>query len=152
MVLQYCISHRDIRVHWHVHMGIRGEPMTIEISIRQLRETDLAEADRITRVAFGTFLGLPDPLTFMGDAAYVLPRWRTDPKAAYAAEVDGKLAGSSFAANWGSFGYFGPLSVEPALWDRGIAKRLVEVMMTCFERWRSTHSGLFTFANSHKHG
>jgi GNAT superfamily N-acetyltransferase len=125
--------------------------MSLEISVRLLRETDLAEADRITRLAFGTFLGLPDPMTFMGDAEYVLPRWRTDPKAAYAVEVDGKLAGSSFAANWGSFGYLGPLTVAPALWDRGIAKRLVEAMMGCFERWGTTHAGLFTFAHSQKH-
>jgi GNAT superfamily N-acetyltransferase len=125
--------------------------MSIEISIRQLRETDLVEADRILRVAFGTFLGLPDPLNFMGDAAYVQPRWRTDPKAAFAAEVDGKLAGSSFATNWGSFGYFGPLTVAPELWDRGIAKRLMEPMMACFDRWGTKHAGLFTFAQSQKH-
>ena len=125
--------------------------MSIEISVRQLRESDLAEADRIMRVAFGTFFGLPDPITFMGDAAYVQPRWRTDPKAAFAADVDGKLAGSSFATNWGSFGYFGPLTVAPDLWDRGIAKRLMEPMMACFERWGTRHGGLFTFANSQKH-
>jgi len=125
--------------------------MSIEISIRPLREADLGEADRIVRLAFGTFFGLPDPINFMGDAAYVRPRWRTDPKAAFAAEVDGKLAGSSFASNWGSFGYLGPLTVAPDLWDRGIAKRLMEPMMACFERWQTTHAGLFTFANSQKH-
>jgi pimeloyl-ACP methyl ester carboxylesterase len=30
--------------------------------IRPLAETDLAAADRIFRLAFGTFVGLPDPL------------------------------------------------------------------------------------------
>ena len=42
--------------------------MSNEIVVRQLRETDLVEADRVVRVAFGTFFGLPDPINFMGDA------------------------------------------------------------------------------------
>jgi hypothetical protein len=90
-------------------------------------------------------------MAFMGDAAYVQPRWRTDPSAAFVAELDGKLAGSSFATNWGSFGYFGPLTVRPDLWDRGIAKRLMEPMVGCFDRWGNKIAGLFTFAHSQKH-
>lgn len=35
----------------------------MQIRIRPLEEGDLAEADRILRLAFGTFLGLPDPFT-----------------------------------------------------------------------------------------
>ena len=46
-----------------------------DVSVRPLREGDLSEADRIIRLAFGTFLGLPDPMTFMGDAGYVRTRW-----------------------------------------------------------------------------
>ena len=42
-----------------------------DVSVRPLREGDLSEADRIMRLAFGTFLGLPEPMTFMGDAGYV---------------------------------------------------------------------------------
>lgn len=120
-------------------------------TVRLLRESDLAEADRIVRLAFGTFLGLPDPMTFMGDAAYVRPRWLADPGAAFGAEIDGELAGSSFATNWGSFGYFGPLTIRPDLWDRGIAKRLMEAMIDCFTKWGTRHAGLFTFAQSQKH-
>jgi hypothetical protein len=36
----------------------------IQISIEPLQEDDLAEADRIFRLAFGTFLNLPDPSQF----------------------------------------------------------------------------------------
>ena len=125
--------------------------MTEQILIRPLLETDLAEADRIVRLAFGTFLGLPDPLTFMGDAAYVQPRWQAYPDGAFAAEVDGTLAGSSLATNWGSFGYFGPLTVRPDLWNIGVAKRLMEPMIGSFEKWGTKHAGLFTFAHSPKH-
>src|SRR4051794_31195219 len=90
----------------------------MNVSIRPLREDELGDADRIARLAFGTFLGLPDPLDFMGDADYVRTRWRADPATALAAELDGKLVGSNFVANWGSVGFFGPLSVHPDLWNR----------------------------------
>jgi predicted N-acetyltransferase YhbS len=122
-----------------------------DIIIRPLREDDLDEADHIMRLAFGTFLGLPDPLAFMGDAELVRTRWRTDPTAALAAEVGGELVGSNFAASWGSFGLFGPLTVRPDLWDRGVARRLLEPTMALFERWGTRHAGLFTFAHSPKH-
>lgn len=121
------------------------------LAIRPLRERDLDEADRVMRLAFGTFLGLPDPLRFMGDGAYVRPRWQTDPAAAFAAEWDGAVVGSNFAANWGSVGVFGPLSVRPDLWDRGIASRLMEPIVERFAAWGTVHAGLFTFAHSPKH-
>lgn len=122
-----------------------------EVSIRPLREGDLAAADHIMRVAFGTFLGMPQPSGFMGDAGYVRSRWRADSTAAFAAEVGGQIAGSNFATNWGSVGFFGPLTVRPDLWDRGIAKRLMKPIMDLFARWELRHAGLFTFAHSQKH-
>jgi predicted N-acetyltransferase YhbS len=120
-------------------------------SIRPLRESELEEADRIFRLAFGTFLGLPDPLMFMCDAGYVRTRWQADPASAFAAEVDGELVGSNFASNWGSVGFFGPVSVSPDLWDRGIGARLVEPAMERFAEWGIEHAGLFTWAHSPKH-
>ena len=120
-------------------------------SIRPLRESELEEADRIFRLAFGTFLGLPDPLTFMGDAGYVRTRLQADPASAFAAEVDGELVGSNFATNWGSVGFFGPVSVRPDLWDRGIGARLVEPAMERFTEWEIEHAGLFTWSHSPKH-
>jgi len=41
------------------------------ITVRPLQETELSTADSIMRLAFGTFIGLPAPMSFMGDAAYV---------------------------------------------------------------------------------
>jgi hypothetical protein len=35
--------------------------------IRELTQADLPEAQRIVRVAFGTFLGVPDPQQFWSD-------------------------------------------------------------------------------------
>jgi GNAT superfamily N-acetyltransferase len=122
-----------------------------EVRVRPLGQEDLDQADRILRVAFGTFLGAPDPEGFFGDADYVRTRWRADPDAALAAEFDGKLVGSNFAANWGSVGFFGPLTVDPEYWDRDIAHRLLDATMDLFAAWGTRHHGLFTFAQSAKH-
>jgi len=122
-----------------------------EVNIRLLREEDLTAADRIMRLAFGTFLGLPDPLEFMGDAEYVRTRWPVDTSAAFAADLSGELVGTNFATRWGSFGFFGPLTIRPDFWDRGIAQKLLGPTMDLFDAWGVTHAGLFTFASSTKH-
>ena len=38
-----------------------------EIIVRPLTENDIPTADRICRVAFGTVIGLHDPMQFFGD-------------------------------------------------------------------------------------
>jgi GNAT superfamily N-acetyltransferase len=121
------------------------------VTVRPLREADLAEADRIFRLAFGTFIGLSNPMDFAGDSDWVASRWRTDPDAAFAAEIDGRFAGSNLVTNWGGIGFFGPLTVHPDFWNRGVAQRLLEPTVACFERWHTRHAGLFTFAQSPKH-
>lgn len=125
--------------------------MSGSIEIRLMRQSDIPQADRIMRLAFGSFLGLPDPSSFMGDADYVKTRYIANPSAALGAEVDGKLVGSNFALNWGSVGIFGPLTIHPDLWNKGVAKRLLEKTMEFFDRWKIKHAGLFTFAQSIKH-
>ena len=125
--------------------------MSGAIEIHLMRQSDIPQADRIMRLAFGTFLGLPDPFSFMGDASYVKTRYIANPSAALVAEVDGKLGGSSFALNWGSVGIFGPLTIHPDLWNKGVAKRLLEKTMDIFDKWKIKHAGLFTFAQSIKH-
>jgi len=122
-----------------------------DVVVRQLEERDLPEADRIVRLAFGTFLGMPDPMRMFGDSDIARTRFRTDPRGALAAELDGRLAGSNFVANWGSVGYFGPLSVDPPLWERKIAQRLLDSTVELFRKWEMRHTGLFTFPHSPKH-
>jgi GNAT superfamily N-acetyltransferase len=119
--------------------------------IRKLREDDLTEADRIFRCAFGAQFRLVDPMTAFGDADYVYGRWRANPENSYAAEQDGRLVGSNFTTRWGTVGFFGPLTVDPTAWGRGIGKRLVEEAVRQLDRWNLTHRGLFTFADSPKH-
>ncbi len=123
--------------------------MTVEV--RPLREAELGEADGIYRRAFGTFLSLPDPLAFDGDAEVVRCRWAADPGASLALLEDGALAGSNFVTRWGSVGLFGPLSIDPPRQDRGLAHPLVEAALRLLEGPPVTFRGLFTFARSPKH-
>jgi predicted N-acetyltransferase YhbS len=119
--------------------------------VRPMRADDLEAADRVLRMAFGTIRGLPDPSAAFGDADYVHTRFRAAPDCAWVAEVDGDVVGSVFAARWGSFGFFGPLSVDPGLWDRGIGSRLLRPVLDAFASWDVRQAGLFTFADSPKH-
>jgi GNAT superfamily N-acetyltransferase len=112
---------------------------------------DLDSADSVMRLAFGTIRGLPDPRAAFGDRDYVRTRFRAAPDCAWVAEVDGEVAGSVLAARWGSFAFFGPLTVHPGLWDRGIGGLLLLPVLDAFERWDVRQAGLFTFANSPKH-
>ena len=135
-------------------MNIQSRPEQTakrDISVRPLQESDLSTADHIMRLAFGTFVGFPDPASFLGDAGYVRTRWKADPDAAFAAEINNEVVGSNFATNWGSVGFFGPLTIRPDLWNRGVGKRLMEPIMECFDNWQTKHAGLFTFAHSQKH-
>jgi hypothetical protein len=59
--------------------------------------------------------------------------------------------GSNLVAHWGSVGFFGPLTVHPDFWDKGIGKRLIEPVLDLFSRWQTTFTGLYTFADSPRH-
>jgi ribosomal protein S18 acetylase RimI-like enzyme len=119
--------------------------------VRTLDKKDLPQAARILRLAFGTFLGAPDPEAFWSDRDYVYGRQRAPHVASFAATLDGKLVGSSFATNWGSVGILGPVTVHPEFQEGGIGRALLDKTMTQFDSWGSRHVGLFTFAHSAKH-
>jgi len=119
--------------------------------VRGMQEPDLSAARSILRVAFGTFIGVPDPSSFAADKEYIATRWKANPEAALVAEADGAVIGSNFAANWGSFGFFGPLTVQPEFWNRGIAQSLLGATVDLFETWGVREAGLFTFAHSERH-
>ena len=123
----------------------------MQIETRPLQQRDVAEADRIIRLAFGTFLGVPDPMLVFRDSDFAHTRYRAAPDSAIAALADGELVGSNFITNWGSFGFFGPLSVHPRLWNQGVAQQLLQATMEFFARSDSGHTGLYTFSHSPKH-
>ncbi len=123
----------------------------MDVTIGPIQVNEVDAVDRIFRLAFGTRDGLPDPTKFGGDTALIRTRLKARHMAALGAHVGGELVGSSFAANWGTEGIFGPLSVRPDLWDKGIARRLMERTMEFFSQWGNQHVGLFSPADSPKH-
>src|SRR5580693_5640561 len=94
-----------------------------------LKPNELEEAGRIVRLAFGTFLGIPNPLDFMDDRDLMTPRFHSSHVKVLAAREGGRLIGTNVVTRWGSFGFFGPLTVLPQFWDRGVAQQLLERTM-----------------------
>jgi GNAT superfamily N-acetyltransferase len=123
----------------------------LSIKIGPLKANEVKEADRIMRLAFGAFLGIPNPAEFMGDRQMVAPRISSPHVKALAARDGARLIGTNLATRWGSFAFFGPLTVLPEYWDRGVAQRLLEATVKVFDTWGVRQSGLFTFAQSAKH-
>ncbi|MEX2455188.1 MAG: GNAT family N-acetyltransferase, partial [Rhodospirillaceae bacterium] len=122
-----------------------------DILVRPLTETDLPEADRINRIAFGTFFGLEDPTKFRGDGDVVHGRFRANPEGSFAAELDGRLVACGFVMDWGSVGILGPLTVDVDAWSRGIARAVMPAMLDWMDSRGFAVQGLFTHPQSARH-
>lgn len=120
-------------------------------TIRPLTESDLPEAWRICRTAFGTFLGAPDPENFWADRDLVFNRFGAEHIASFAAEQDGALVGSNFVTRWGSVGFFGPITTAPSRQGSGAGKALVQAVSDQLDIWGVSHAGLCTFPQSPLH-
>lgn len=121
------------------------------VHIRAMRADDLAAADRIYRLAFGTQLGLPDPSQFRGDSQVIRVRWTGDSRPCFVAEADGRIVGSVVGMDWGSVFVLGPLTVDPAHAGGGIGRRLIERVVDFVATRGFTLAALFTFPHSPKH-
>jgi GNAT superfamily N-acetyltransferase len=125
-------------------------PSASPIKISALKPAELSEADRIFRLAFTTFLGIP-PGVFMAGCDFVGSRFRSKHVKALAAREDGRLIGTNFLTVWGRFAFFGPLTVLPEYWDKGVASKLLHATVAAFDRMKLHRTALFTFAHSTKH-
>jgi predicted N-acetyltransferase YhbS len=125
--------------------------MTADIAVRPMAAGDLAEAARIYRLAFGTFLAAPDPAQFRLDIRTLETRFTTDPGAAFVAERDGRLLGSVMAMDWGSQFVVGPLTVDPAAWGQGVARLLTTAVLDLAEQRKPALVSLFTHPASPTH-
>ena len=121
------------------------------IKVGPLKTHELPEADRIFRLAFATFLGIPDPATFMGDRDLTASRYRSRHVQAIAARDGGRLIGTNFLTTWGTFAFFGPLTVLPEYWDKGVAQQLLKATVEKFDKAKLRRTALFTFPHSAKH-
>ncbi|HEX3290125.1 MAG TPA: GNAT family N-acetyltransferase [Gaiella sp.] len=90
-------------------------------------------------------------MAFAGGAEPIRSRWTAAPDHAFKAVLDGELVGSAFVARWGSFAVFGPLTVRPDVWERGIGSRLWDACLPVVDGWGVSQTGLFTFPQSTKH-
>ena len=133
------------------HSKHSGDETDASPLIRPMREADLSQARLVRRLAFGTFLGMDSPESFGGDSDTITTRWRANPDQAFVAAKGDEILGSVLVTNWGSVGFFGPLTVHPDHWDRGVGTRLLEPVVDLFDRWQTKHAGLFTFSDSLKH-
>lgn len=121
------------------------------VTIRPIAPHDVAAADRVHRLAFGTFFGLPDPTKFRGDAEVIRIRALADPGVVLVAEQDGQIIGSALGMDWGSVFIVGPVTVHPEHWSRGVARLLMAQMDRLIAARPVTMAGLFTHPASTKH-
>jgi len=121
------------------------------LKVGPLKESELKEADRIFRLAFGTYVGMPNPAEFMGDRDLLISRWYAPHVKVLAARDNGRLIGTNLLTRWGSFAFFGPLTILPEYWDRGIAQLLLDATVKVFDKQGLKRTALFTFAQSAKH-
>ena len=121
------------------------------VAIRPLAEADVARAEHVCRLAFGTFFGLDDPLSFRGDGALVRPRFLADPSGVLLAEAEDGVAGSGIVTDWGSVGLLGPLTVDPGRWSSGIGRRLTAALLEMLDARGHDFVGLLTHPHSTRH-
>jgi GNAT superfamily N-acetyltransferase len=120
------------------------------ITVGPLKANEIPEADRIFRLAFSTFIGLPEGV-FMAGRELMRARLKGKHVKSLAARDNGRLIGSNLVTRWGSFGFLGPLTVLPEYWDRGVGSMLMASTMKVFDAWGLKHTALFTFPHSTKH-
>jgi predicted N-acetyltransferase YhbS len=136
-------------------VDLAGEDAGVEgrgpLEVRPMTSADVAVADRVMRRAFGVHLGLEDPESTFGAVSYTATRFAISPAGSFVAVSGDEVVGSVHATTWGSFGFFGPLTVREDLWDRGVARRLLAPVVEHFDRGGVALSALFTFAQSAKH-
>ncbi|HEY1507122.1 MAG TPA: GNAT family N-acetyltransferase [Stellaceae bacterium] len=123
----------------------------MSLTVRPLEEADVDAADKVRRLAFGTYFGIPDPLSFSGTACLIETRRHAWPDGALVAEKDGAIAGIAISSRWGTLGLFGPLAVHPEHWRGGVAHALLDASIPIYDRWQCRASALFTFPSSLTH-
>ena len=132
-------------------MSTTAENISFQPVIAPLSERDLPEAERIFRVAFGTFLGAPDPETFWADRDYVYGRSRAPHVAAFGATLMATWSAPTLPRDGAASAFSDQSRFVRICSERGIAKALLAATVDQFDAWRTTQNGLFTFAQSAKH-
>jgi GNAT superfamily N-acetyltransferase len=125
--------------------------MTKSFEVRALALIEAGEADALFRLAFGTFLGLSDPMTFRPGASIFAHRLAMYPDGVFAIEQAGQLIGAAIANRWGKVGVVGPVVVTPHQWQHGVGRALVDRTVARLEEWGCDALRLVTFPHSPRH-
>lgn len=120
-------------------------------SVVALSKADLSQASELIRLAFATYIGVPEPGEFWNDRDYVHNRWNAPHSRWFKAVIDERMVGVLCVSRWGSSAIVGPVAVHPDCWDRGIARQLMTTAVQQLDEWAVTHAGLMTFPDSPKH-
>lgn len=120
------------------------------ITVRPLSDADLADARLVHRRAFARFLGM-EPDDFRPGADCIGPRWRLWRDGGVAAIDGDRLVGTGLLIHWGSACILGPLTVDPDVWGRGVARALMGALIDRIDEESFTWTGLFTHPQSAKH-
>jgi len=129
----------------------KNSEISKKLDIRPLRKDEVEEAEKLVRLAFGTFFNVPDPTANPLERRMIAHRFKQNPRKVIAAAYNQELVGTNVLTEWGSYGFFGPLTVRPDLWNSGIGGRLVAEAVDQFTQDGKSAQGLFTFADSPKH-
>ena len=121
------------------------------IAIRALAESDIEVAERVRRSAFGTLFGLPDPMSFRGDAALLAGRRWAFPDGGLIAEDSGADPRRRYGQSLGQSRRLRTGRGPSAHWRKAIARQLLDAAMPIFDRWGSRVIGLFTFPERPTH-
>jgi len=58
---------------------------------------------------------------------------------------------SAFPTRWTSWATATSCGPAPSVWNRGVARSLLDATMAIFDEWGVRHRGLYTFGHSPKH-
>jgi GNAT superfamily N-acetyltransferase len=122
----------------------------LDITIALLQEMNLAEADRVFRLAFASEHNYPEGQDFAPGSS-LAARFKAQPEGAFGAFADDELLAVAYCSTFGSIGVLGPIAVSPRFWGRGIAQQLLNTALQHFSGKGITKLGLSAFPGSVKH-
>lgn len=125
--------------------------MTTETFIRPMTTADVGDATRIWQLAFAKQFGAPDPENYRLDVRTIETRFATCPELCFVAERQGQLLGSIIGMDWGGMTVLGPLTIDPACWGQGIARRLTAWFLEAADARGARLVALYTFPQSATH-
>lgn len=123
----------------------QSPPSPIEIR-KGTNESEIPLLDALIVKAFSAHFGRD-----IGSDASFAHRCMNRACKVWVAESGSKIVGVIYLTMWGSFAFFGPVCIEPTMWGRGIAQKLVAAAMDAAKTEGVKGVAIFTMPDSTKH-